>query len=272
MPSSVTRDSRRKQLGRLDVIDQRQVAELAQRRDPEPERRTEGELRLGVEPDRVEQLEARAPDDPRQVADEIEVPEEGDPPELRVAEAIAPRRPLGRAHGRARGGSHHGARARRGRRGRRPGVHPPQEVEPLPLHRLEIAGDAAVVADELRRGARLGVTDVVRVEQALERLAARRREAVLERLAVLLDQEVGLEADVDVVPGQPRRDRDRPEVAPHLDAAARDRLLPQLDAQGVVPAVEPAPGPERRLEHVGHPPVAAGEDPLDVRLPGSRAS
>ena len=47
---------------------------------------------------------------------------------------------------------------------------------------------------------RLGVGDAARVQQLLERLPARRRQPILERLAVLLDQEVGLEPDVDVDP------------------------------------------------------------------------
>ena len=96
------------------------------------------------------------------------------------------------------------------------------------------------------RGRRLGVGDVGVVERASCRLAARRRQPVLERLAVLPQQEAVLQADVDVVPGQPRGHRAGAEVAPTSTSMRRrlgDRALPALEREALVPAVEAAPAP-----------------------------
>src|SRR5262249_30508901 len=132
----------------------------------------------------------------------------------------------------------HAARlARRTRRGRSLGAELAQEHQPLVAHLGQVAGDAAVVADELFRGC-LVLFDVRRVEQLAERLAARRRQAPLERLAILLGQKVRLETDVDDVPRQPRTCRDRSQIELDWRAGLGERALPPLEIEMLVPAVE----------------------------------
>ena len=237
-----------------------------------------------MKPARIVELQAGAAKDARQVADEIQVAEVGDAAELGVAQPIAPGAPLrDRGWSASSTVSWSGGQptsgcvpAAGGSGGRGPGVHAPQEIQALLLHRLQIAGDAAVVADQLSAALGLGVGDVGVVEQLLERLAARGRQPVLERLAVLLDQEVRLEADVDVVPGQPRASpggcRGSGPARPRSCSLLGDRLVPQVEAKAFVPAVEAAAEAERALEHVG-----AGAGRRARRCPrcatgGSRAS
>ena len=89
----VQRDAveRRSSSSGVKVVEQPHVHDLAQRRDPQPQRGTEREVRLGVEPDRVINLQPRAPEDARQVAHQIEVPQVSDAPQLRVAQPVAVR-------------------------------------------------------------------------------------------------------------------------------------------------------------------------------------
>ena len=101
-----------------------------------------------------------------------------------------------------------------------------------PLHRGEIAGDAAVVADELAL-IRLRVFEVRVVHEVACRFSARRREATLQRLAILATRKI-LEADVDVAPRRRALTGDRAEVGLRVDARRR------------------RPAPRRRSELVSH--------------------
>ena len=76
---------------------------------PRPSAGPNEQIGLGVKPDRVIDLEAGAPEDARQVAHQIEVPQVRDAPELRVPQAVSVRPPCA-----ARGGGRVGSCADRG--------------------------------------------------------------------------------------------------------------------------------------------------------------
>src|SRR5205823_266868 len=124
-----------------------------------------------------------------------------------------------------------------------------QEVLTLIAHRGEIARDAAVVANELPILVRV-LFEVLRVDERAGDFPARRREAALHRLAILRDQKAFFEPHVDVAPRKTRAHRDRPQKALWIDAVLRERLLPQIELQVLVPRIEARAAAVRRLEHV----------------------
>ena len=247
---------------RIDVGRDLHVDELAEARNAERERGAEHHLGLRVEAARVVERELEPAERARQCADQVEVRQKRARPELRVLEPIATRLPL------------HDPRRRPflplGLLRQRLRVHPllraeaAQVDDPLLAHRREIARDAAVVADELSL-VRASVLEVGGVDERARHLAAGRREPALDRLAVLAREEPLLETDVDVVPGQARGHRDRPEVPLRVDPLRVERRLPHVDLQLVLPRVEARPRAVRALEHVAQAPIAAREDPLEPR-------
>src|SRR6185436_4610211 len=120
--------------------------------------------------------------------------------------------------------------------------------------RRKLVCDAAVVAHQLAPIG-LGVGEVGVVDQHAG------------DLAVLAEQEAVLEADVDVVPRQPRGHRAGAEVRGDVDAVRVERGRPALELEHLVPAVEPRPGAPHRLDHAGEPAIAAREHALDERDP-----
>src|SRR5262249_28887087 len=163
-----------------------------------------------------------------------EVGEERARARLRVAEAVAPRGPLDDARRRRLALARRDGRRQRLRHHGLLCAELSQVDEALARHRGEIARDAAVGADEAAR-LLLCILQVRGVDERARDLAARQREAALERLAVLAGEEAVLEADGDVVPRQARRDRDRAEEALLVDAVRAERLFPHRNAELILP-------------------------------------
>ena len=96
-------------------------------------------------------------------------------------------------------------------------AHAAKERDALVSHLREVAGDAAVVADEpLLLGFRIAHVRVV--NEASDGLAAGRAESVLDRPAILACEKALFETDVDVRPGKSRGDRDRAEEPAWVDS------------------------------------------------------
>src|SRR5580704_11241565 len=72
--------------------------------------------------------------------------------------------------------------------------------EALLAHRGQVAGDSAVVADELALLG-LGILQVGGVDESSRDFPAGERELVAQSLAILANEKAVLEADVDMVPG-----------------------------------------------------------------------
>ena len=88
-------------------------------------------------------------------------------------------------------------------------------------------------------------------------LAARRAQAVRERLPILAGEEALFEAHIEVVPRQARVHRDRAEVALGFDAVLFERCVPGVELELLVPRVEARAGLVSVLDHVAQRAVAA---------------
>ena len=149
-------------------------------RDAERERRPERHVRLRVKPLRVNERHADAPEHARQRADQVEVAEERGGARLLVAEAVAhlaaPAVRASRAGALPSGRDAPSGRVLEHGQARCSRAQLREKVDPLVAHRGQIAGDAAVVADELPLvGAR--VLEVRVVDERARDLAARRATA-----------------------------------------------------------------------------------------------
>src|ERR1051325_7102805 len=91
------------------------------------------------------------------------------------------------------------------------------------------------------------------MEELAERLAAGRRQAALERLAILFGQKAVLEADVEVIPRQPGIDRDGSQIELGRRPALCERTRPSFEVKMLVPAVEARPAYKGQLERVREP-------------------
>src|SRR5690606_33649678 len=93
-------------------------------------------------------------------------------------------------------------------------------------------------------------------------LAARRAQATGEGLAVLTQQEAFLQADVEVVPGQPRARRNGSEIAALIDVEVLERFAPGAELKLVFPRVERRTVLVGAFDHVGQATVATRQDPF----------
>ena len=247
------------------------VGILCDRAQPHAETCAEGDDRAGAEALREVDREARAASDTGQHGRDVDLAlqrhraelGEADAELLRVALAEVVRLEASLDAG-LRGDA--GAGLGEGRRGFEC-AEAGEGVYAVVAHLLHVAGDAAVVADELALvGERVGHVGVVHL--CAEGLAAGRAEPVDHRLAVFLEQEAILEAHIDVVPWQMGVGGERCEEETALDAVLRlplrERLLPGGPVEVLVPAVEAGAEPPGEFEQVARAVVAAREDALDV--------
>ncbi len=158
------------QLGRSHIVAQLHIQDLAQRRHAQSQRRPEAEAGLGMEATGIGDVESSAPEDAWQVAHQIEMSQVRGRTQFGVAQAIATGLGLGKTGqrpGRSPMSAGRGPRRRCGTLALGPGVHASQEEEPLPLHLVQIAGHAAVVADQLLVRGCHGLGHSRRMQQAL---------------------------------------------------------------------------------------------------------
>src|SRR5262249_30108767 len=84
----------------------------------------------------------------------------------------------------------------------------------------------------------------------------------------ILTQELLADAGVEVIPREHLIERTATEVEPRVEAVLGHRRSPEIRLAVLGPAVEAGAAAVSRLDHVGDPPVAAREYPLEEREPG----
>jgi hypothetical protein len=265
------------ELGGVGLDEELEVDVLVERRHAEGQRGREDHLGLRVEAFAVGHRHLDAAEHAGHRANEIEVPQERRRPELAEGDAVAMDNLLDGcsvAAGdqanpaldeRCAGDVAQERQTAHLRLGRRERAELLEVREPLLAHLRHVAGDAAVVTNQAARVG-LGGLEVRVVDELAHGLATGRREAALEGLAILLEQEAVFETDVDVIPRQTGGDGQRTEETVAVDAVLLERRVPDVVANVLLPRVEAGAVLERRFEDIGEAAIAAREDTLEHAL------
>ena len=96
-----------------------------------------------------------------------------------------------------------------------------------------------------------------------DHLAARRAGAAGQRFAILARQKAFFEPDVEVVPGQPRRDDNRAEKLGRVDPKMLQRFLPQRKLHVLFPRVHARTLVVGPLDDVAEPAIAARQNAFE---------